>query len=269
MRSDSPFNAVVATAVTILLHHALRTQYPTKRQRAWIITGLSSATMTLGSLPFVLDVLCAYGDIAALRPRYRLAALICRTFQGFLLADLIVGCRYYRSHITVCWGWIHHTAYIALLHFLVRRGWAHCFCLCAIMELPTLHLALAFLHPRVRHDGLFCGLFLATRILFHVFLLGAFWGPAGMILAQGSWLPATFLALAFPGHAAWFVQSVRGAVRRNSRLQAQEYPRALVHGPVQHSDLQLAAFSDQHIVSATFTSPPWKHSNRMVLGPIQ
>ncbi|KAJ7778789.1 hypothetical protein DFH07DRAFT_796012 [Mycena maculata] len=263
MRSESPFNALAVAAVTIFFHHALRKLYPTKRQRAWIITGLSSAAMCLGSIPFVLDIAESRGDITALRPRYRLAALICRAFQGFLLADLIVGSRYYPSHVTICWGWIHHNAYIVLLHYLVRRGWAHCFCLAAVMELPTLHLSLAFLHPRFRHDWLFCGFFLATRIVFHLFLLGVMLAPMGRSVVQGSRLPATFLALAFPGHAVWFMQSVRGAIRR-SRSKEAATPVAL-QSP---SDSDFIAFVDQPIVSATLVPQSWKHGTRVILRPI-
>ncbi|KAJ6630278.1 hypothetical protein B0H10DRAFT_1867285, partial [Mycena sp. CBHHK59/15] len=188
----------------ILLYHALQNFYSTTRQRSWIITAFASVIMTLASIPFVLDVLLSWGDITALSPRGQLASFVCRAFQGLLLADLVVGCRYYRSHVTICWGWIHHSIYIILLHYMIQREWAHGFCLCAVMELPTFHLSISFLHPRFRHDWLFCALFLATRIIFHLFLFLVFCLPVGISMAQGSRLPAMFLALAFPGHFMWF-----------------------------------------------------------------
>ncbi|KAJ7491052.1 hypothetical protein FB451DRAFT_1552588 [Mycena latifolia] len=259
---DSASNAFFTAGAAILLYHALQNQYTTQKQRSWIITAFSSATMSLGSAPFFLDVLLSRGDVTALRPRLELAALICRTFQGFLIADLIVGCRYYRGHITICWGWIHHCFYIILLHYILQRGWAHGFCLCAVMELPTLHLALSFLHPRFRHDWLFCVSFFATRIIFHLFLFWAFYSLGGNLFAQGSRLPAAFLALVFPGHALWFAQSVRGTVRRS---QKSDHPSAPQPDRI--------AFLDQTIVSATLASlddatPPWKHGNRIELSPM-
>ncbi|KAJ7700827.1 hypothetical protein B0H17DRAFT_1046752 [Mycena rosella] len=260
MRPESTSNALVAAGAAILLYYVLQKRYSTQRQRSWIITALSSAIMTLCSAPFVLDVFLSCGDVAAIRPRLALAALACRAFQGCLLADLIVGCRYYRCHVTICWGWIHHSAYILLLHYVVRRGWAHAFCVCAVMELPTLHLALSFLHPRVRHDWLFCASFLATRIVFHVFIFLAFWAPPGNFVVGGSRFPAVFLALAFPGHVVWFAQSVRGAIRRNQKS-----------GHVRQPDR--TAFLDQTLVSATLASlddstPLWKrtHGGRVLLG---
>ncbi|KAJ7639417.1 hypothetical protein FB45DRAFT_426482 [Roridomyces roridus] len=214
MRADSVSTALATTTVTIVLHHALRTYYDTRRQKAWIVTTLSSAVTTFGSLPFLWDVVQSGGDVTALQPRRALAAIVCRTFQGLLLADLIIGCRYYREHVTLCWGWIHHSSYIILLHYLLRSGAAHCFCLAAFMELPTLHLALSFLHPRLRHDVLFCGLFLATRILFHLALIVAFSTTLGRSVVGGNPLPVVFLGMAFPGHVMWFTQSVRGTMRR-------------------------------------------------------
>ncbi|KAJ7491049.1 hypothetical protein FB451DRAFT_1361727 [Mycena latifolia] len=268
---DSAFNALVAAGGTILLYHVLQNQYTTQKQRSWIITAFSSATMSLCSVPFFLDVMLSRGDVTALRPRLDLAALICRAFQGFLIADLIVGCRYYRCHITMFWGWIHHSFYIILLHYIIQRGWAHGFCLCAVMEVPTFHLSLSFLHPRFRHDWLFCASFFTTRIVFHLFLFWALCSPAGISLAQGSYLPATFLALVFPGHALWFAQSVWGAIRRHQPSAPQPHRTAFLDQTIVSATL--ASLDDATIVSAALTSlddatPLWKHGNRVALGPM-
>ncbi|KAJ7932688.1 hypothetical protein B0H13DRAFT_767436 [Mycena leptocephala] len=267
MPSDSAFSGITFASATILLYHALQRKYTAQRQRAWIITALSSAVMTICSVPFLLDLALSRGDVSALRPRSQHAALVCRAFQGFLLGDLFVGWRYYRSSITICWGWIHHSAYIVLLYYLVQRQWAHIFCVCAVMELPTLQLSLSFLHPRFRHDWLFCASFLATRIFFHLFLLHAFCSPLGLSAVQGSYLPAIFLALALPGHAMWFLQSVRGAIRRG-RKQALIVSICLVD---KHSDQSAL---DQTLVCAALvsldnSSLAWKPGNRVdvVLSP--
>ncbi|KAJ7348882.1 hypothetical protein DFH08DRAFT_130961 [Mycena albidolilacea] len=204
-----------------ILYHALQHLYTTQRQRAWIITGASSTVMTLCSAPFVIDLVWSGGDVTAVHPRFQLAALTCKAFQGSLLADLIVGSIYYRSSITVGWGWIHHSTYIILVELILRRQWAHLFCLALVMEFPTSYLALSFLYPRVRRDWLFCASFLTTRIFFHLFLLYIACSPGGRSAVQGSYLPALFLALALPGHATWFIQSVRGAVRRGLQQSGQ------------------------------------------------
>ncbi|KAJ7215301.1 hypothetical protein B0H12DRAFT_1194579 [Mycena haematopus] len=245
MANDS-FLAVAATGASILLYHALQKLYTAQRQRAWIITGFSSALMTLCSAPFVLDVVWSRGDLRALHPRFRLAVLTCRAFQGSLLADLIVGCKYYRSSVTICWGWIHHSTYIVLIQFVLRRRWGHLFCLALLMELPTSHLSLSFLHPRFRHDWLFCTSFLVTRIIFHLFLLYTFCTPHGLSVVQGSYLPALCAALAFPGHAVWFLQSVRGAIRRGRQRKSISQ--------VEKQQPARSVYLDQALISATLAS---------------
>ncbi|KAF7353830.1 putative transmembrane protein [Mycena venus] len=262
MSYDSAFTGAAATSASILLYHALQKLYTAQRQRAWIITGFASALMTLCSAPFVLDLVWSRGDVRALHPRFHFAALTCRAFQGTLLADLIVGCRYYRSSVTICWGWIHHITYILLIQFVIQRQWAHIFCLALLMELPTSHLSLSFLHPRFRHDWLFCASFLVTRIIFHLFLFRAFCSPRGLATVQGSYLPALFLAVAFPGHVVWFIQSVRGAIRRGSQRRA-----SISQVEKQQPDRTFCL--DQTLVSATLASlddashGQWNHGNRV------
>jgi hypothetical protein len=107
------------------------------------------------------------------------------------------------------------------MELILRRQWAHLFCLALLMELPTSYLALSVLCPRVRHDWLFCASFLATRIFFHLFLLYVVCSPGGRSAVQGNYLLALFLALALPGHVAWFIQSVRGAFRRGLQQSGQ------------------------------------------------
>ncbi|KAJ7279134.1 hypothetical protein C8J57DRAFT_1305646 [Mycena rebaudengoi] len=216
-RAASGQVALAAASTTIFAYHVLQSFYSTKRQRAWIITGLSSCAMTAASVPFVLDIIMSRGDVTALLPRPHLSPLICQIFQGFLIADLLVGSRHYPDQLTFCWGWIHHTMYILLMQYTIRRGWTHVFCLCAVMELPTSHLAISFLHPRFRNDWLFCAFFFATRIIAHIFIFLAFCSSGLSPVYGGNRLPAIFLAIAFPGHLVWFIQSVRGAIRRSRK----------------------------------------------------
>ncbi|KAJ7233170.1 hypothetical protein C8J57DRAFT_1729536 [Mycena rebaudengoi] len=143
-RAASAQVALAAASTTIFAYHVLQSFYSTKRQRAWIITGLSSCAMTAANVPFVLDIIMSRGDVTALLPRPHLSPLISQTFQGFLIADLLVGSRHYPDQFTFCWGWIHHTMYILLMQYTIRRGWTHVFCLCAVMELPISHLAIDF-----------------------------------------------------------------------------------------------------------------------------
>ena len=61
----------------------------------------------------------------------------------------------------------------SMLSYVARQGWSHIFALGCIEELPTLHLALANLAPRLRNDHVFAGLFFVTRLVLHIALVVA------------------------------------------------------------------------------------------------
>ncbi|KAJ7670062.1 hypothetical protein DFH06DRAFT_1372759, partial [Mycena polygramma] len=149
---------------------ALAPHLPTERQRAWVLTTLASAFMTLASLPFVADYFL-HGGVAGVQARAGLAGAVNRFFQAYLVADMLLGALCYRAQINFLTGWVHHVVYVGITELAIRRGWAHVFCLCAVMELPTFLLGLSTLLPRLRSNVLFALAFFATRIVFHVVLL--------------------------------------------------------------------------------------------------
>ncbi|KAJ6463125.1 hypothetical protein C8R47DRAFT_1225248 [Mycena vitilis] len=149
---------------------ALAPHFPAERQRAWILTTLASSLMTLSSLPFVADYF-SHGGIAGVLARAALAVAVNRFFQAYLVADMLLGALCYRAQINFLTGWVHHVVYVGITELAVRRGWAHVFCLCAVMELPTFLLGLSTLIPRLRSNALFALAFFATRIVFHVVLM--------------------------------------------------------------------------------------------------
>ncbi|KAJ7434901.1 hypothetical protein B0H11DRAFT_2257840 [Mycena galericulata] len=106
--------------------------FPAPRQRAWILTTLAALTMTLASVPFVLDY--AKGGVHALQPRPALARSVNRFFQAYLAADLLIGALFYRAQVGVLTGWVHHAVYVAVCEVALRAGWAHHFCFAPCME---------------------------------------------------------------------------------------------------------------------------------------
>ncbi|KAJ7437481.1 hypothetical protein B0H11DRAFT_2361895 [Mycena galericulata] len=109
--------------------------FPAPRQHAWILTTLAALTMTLASVPFVLDY--AKGGVHTLQPRPALARSVNRFFQAYLAADLLIGALFYRAQVGVLTGWVHHAVYIAVCEVALRAGWAHHFCFAACMEMGT------------------------------------------------------------------------------------------------------------------------------------
>ncbi|KAJ6586693.1 hypothetical protein B0H10DRAFT_2335008 [Mycena sp. CBHHK59/15] len=206
----APAFFTLCSAYTLLARH-----FTTPRQRAWILTTIASAVMTAASVPFMCDYLAAGGDVARVKMRPALADSFNRFFQAYLVADLTVGGLCYPSQIGLLTGWVHHVVYIGVTEVAIRSSWAHIFCLCASMELPTLLLGVGTLIPRLRYNTLFAASFLATRIILHLVLLAAYADPAAR--PGGSLVPAGILASVFPLHAMWFAGCVRGFVRRAAK----------------------------------------------------
>ncbi|KAH7338456.1 hypothetical protein B0J17DRAFT_423951 [Rhizoctonia solani] len=258
----------------ILLYLWISPRFETSKQRSWILTGLSSGFTSLAALPYCFDFLASGGHPHALRPASSWSDSVVRVFQGYLVSDLLVGSIFYRQHITLATGWIHHTLYFALIQYITFVGWSSIFCLALIMEIPTMLLALGSLDQRWRSDYLFAGAFFSTRILLHVVLIVAYAGvyflkagdisgtsePTGVNFPSSldanrtlhgvqhtrapksldSPLPTLFFLSAFPMHCMWFIGCVRGMLRRRSKANSTkaDVPVALVLTSAFHTRFQ-------------------------------
>ena len=186
------------------------------KRRAWIITSVSSILMSLCSLPYITEFLYMGLEVSAIRRRPLLSTMICGSFQGFLLSDLIIGSREYPQFLGAISGWAHHLLYSLIMPYVVYRGWAHFFCICLVMELPTSLLSISHLYPKLRHDILTATVFFFTRILLHLLLIFLSVSPKSRDkVVGGSYIPAFLLISAFLMHALWFFSSVKGIRRRN------------------------------------------------------
>ena len=139
-----------------------------------------------------------------------------RTDDFSLVRDLLVGSLYYAEQLNMLTGWAHHIGYLILVDFTVSRGWSHIFALAGLMELPTFHLAISILHPKLRHNILFAATFFTTRIAFHVVLFISYFSKATRTKAVGgSFVPAGLFAAIFPLHVQWFTGCIKGFIRRS------------------------------------------------------
>ncbi|KAJ7778975.1 hypothetical protein B0H16DRAFT_1500648 [Mycena metata] len=238
---------------------ALSPFFPSTRQRAWILTTIASAVMTLASLPFVRDyalALRAGGGVADVQLRTPAAVAVNRFFQAYLAADMFVGGMYYRDQIGVLTGWVHHAVYLCITEIAIRWAWAHIFCFAACLELPTLLRGLSTLLPPFRSNTLFALAFLLTRILLHLVLLLSY------AAAPATRVPAAILALVFPLHAMWFAGCVRGFVRRFKKARGVKAAasKTLRHplAPDIYPDARSLArhSSASSLTSSTATQPP-------------
>ncbi|KAJ7778925.1 hypothetical protein B0H16DRAFT_1838003 [Mycena metata] len=274
---------------------ALSPFFPSPRQRAWILTTIASAVMTLASLPFVRDyalALCAGGGVADVQLRTLAAVAVNRFFQAYLAADMFMGGMYYRDQIGVLTGWVHHAVYLCITEIAIRCAWAHIFCFAACMEptsssryspspppssppsplaqqpltptqLPTL-LGLSTLLPLLRSNTLSALTFLLTRILLHLVLLFSY------ARTPATRAPALILAGVFPLHAMWFARCVRGFVRRwkvrsastaggaiGTKTTSARHPLAPDIYPDARSLARHSSASASALTSSTTPPPQW------------
>ncbi|BEI81556.1 hypothetical protein CcaverHIS002_0207160 [Cutaneotrichosporon cavernicola] len=181
-----------------------------ERKRAYVLSTLSSFTMTLCSFPFVYAYL--NGGIPAVWAAGQ---------EGWTktLADitLTIGYIAYRNEIGMLTGWVHHIVYIGIMVHCATSKQSCIFLLAAIMELPTFDLAISNLFPGLRSDERFLTLMMMTRIMFNAWLLADCARSSSRAVTEGSWVPIVVLALAFTLHTSWMHGGVSGYLRRRTK----------------------------------------------------
>lgn len=181
----------------------------TERQRAYVLSLLSSFVTSMGSLPYVYQVLFQQrGNLHLLLVANSahpssffslLSVALTAFFMTFLCLDLLVGWIHYRSKIDMLTGWIHHITYFCVLTWVLKQHYTGIFIAMCLLEVPTFLLALGSLHRPWRRDYLFASTFLSTRIVFHTFMISS----AFTLFRFG---PITLALSAFlPVHIYWFI----------------------------------------------------------------
>lgn len=77
---------IAAFLILIASFHALLPLYPTRKQRAWVLTAIGSAAFTISSTPFVVHFVTHRGDVSNLVRIPWWSDAGCRIFQAYLLS---------------------------------------------------------------------------------------------------------------------------------------------------------------------------------------
>lgn len=210
----------------IVSYHIFAPLCSTVKQRSWILTTISSAAMSLSSLPLFFHYVSSRGDLREIKST-PWTENTGRFFQAYLVADLLMGMMYYRSKVNLLTGWFHHTVYIFIVEYSCRMGWSHLFALCAVMEVPTFVLAIASLNSRFRSDVIFALSFFATRIVLHIFLCASMVASRHSV-TNDSFGPGVIMACIFPLHAFWFYGCLKGFVKRAKFVKPQPVKQGTV-----------------------------------------
>ncbi|SAM05481.1 hypothetical protein [Absidia glauca] len=180
----------------------------TEKQISWVLTFASSVVCTIVSIPYYMRFWRSGWDMQLLGTESAVhTALVC-FFITYLVLDLTLGSMYYRRRITIATGWIHHSIYIVILFWLMRCRSASFFTVNAILELPTVILAVGSMRARWRSDLLFASTFFALRLVYHAWMISAVKKEHRI---ESLWLVAV---LVFPLHVYWFYGIVILQVKR-------------------------------------------------------
>ncbi|KAI9315637.1 hypothetical protein BX666DRAFT_2028533 [Dichotomocladium elegans] len=170
----------------------------TEKQISWLLTFASSLVCTLISIPCCYQFWQSRWDMDLLSTESNWHTASVCFFVAYLVLDLTLGCVYYRRRITVVTGWLHHTLYIGILLWFLRHRIASFFCMAAILELPTLILAIGSLDKQWRSDLLFASVFFILRLILHASMIREL---KRYHRVETLWLVAVVV---FPLHVYWF-----------------------------------------------------------------
>ncbi|KAG9309702.1 hypothetical protein JVU11DRAFT_10378 [Chiua virens] len=226
----------------------------TVKQRSWVLTTISSALMSLFSLPLVVQFAAAKGQLSHVLVPLAVTDSVGRFFQAYLIVDLTMGMLFYRSKVNILTGWIHHSVYVFIVEYAIQGRWSHIFALCAVMEIPTFILAVGSFAPRYRSDVVFAASFFSTRIALHIFFCISLIIQRHQVTG-GSFGPAIITACIFPLHAYWFSGCLKGFMKRANTAEKAASTTKL---PVDTS-------SSERPITPTISVPVSLHASRTSL----
>lgn len=171
----------------------------TDKQRAYVLSLLSSSVTTVGSIPLIREVAQNGWDLESIIAERWWTVVLSTFFATFLFLDLAIGVAFYRKRIDPLTGWIHHTAYMFTLAWVLKYRLASIFITMCSLEAPTFLLALGSIDSKLRHDYTFAFFFVSTRILFHAYMIFATYQCASITTAT-----TVALCIFFPLHCYWF-----------------------------------------------------------------
>ncbi|KAG2176365.1 hypothetical protein INT43_005599 [Umbelopsis isabellina] len=181
----------------------------TDKQKAYVLSLLSSSTMTVGSIPLLKELWKHNWDLQVIVAERWWTVMLTSFFATFLFLDLSVGFIFYRKKIDLLTGWIHHTTYLITMAWIIKNRMATVFVLMCLLEAPTFILALGSINSKLRRDYVFAFFFVSTRILFHAYMIYATYACSSLKLA-----PTVVLSVFFPLHCYWF----SGFISQQKRL---------------------------------------------------
>ncbi|RIA88432.1 hypothetical protein C1645_877404 [Glomus cerebriforme] len=212
-----------ALLLTIYFFFSRNNFLKNKRQKAWILTFITSIIMTLGSIPFLYQLIFnANWNVNDLPNESNLSIILVGFFMTYCIIDILLGKFFYEneiSNVTNMKGYLHHLVYLVVSSFVIYKQRTEIFCLMSIFEVSTLVLATEKINDKsFKQDILYAATFVSTRLLFHAIMIYLYFNYHQ---SKSTWLILSFL---YPLHCYWFYRFVKQQVyARNQQRKRSLY----------------------------------------------
>ncbi|UZO29076.1 uncharacterized protein OCT59_022569 [Rhizophagus irregularis] len=216
-------NSFLFSSTLLLTSFIFFTKNKNKQQKAWFLTFLTSIVMTLGSIPFLYQLIFnANWNVNNLPSESNLSIILVGFFMTYCIIDLLLSKFFYEneiSNITNMKGYLHHLVYLVLSSFVIYNQRTEIFCLMSIFEASTLVLATGKINNKSpKQDLLYATTFVSTRLLFHAIMIYLYFNYHQ---SKSIWLILSFL---YPFHCYWFYGFIRQKVyARNRQRKLSQY----------------------------------------------
>jgi hypothetical protein len=131
-------NSFLFSSTLLLTSFIFFTKNKNKQQKAWFLTFLTSIVMTLGSIPFLYQLIFnANWNVNNLPSESNLSIILVGFFMTYCIIDLLLSKFFYEneiSNITNMKGYLHHLVYLVLSSFVIYNQRTEIFCLMSIFE---------------------------------------------------------------------------------------------------------------------------------------
>ena len=152
--------------------HIRRDKLPlSQKRKAWFCSFFISCMSTPFGIIYALRILSPKWDPEEMLDADATSRVLLTLFLTYLVVDMGLGLFQYKDEFGVLSGWIHHLFYTGFLFHAYVKGYCISFGYTLLMEASSIFLSGGRLFPWLRSDMAFGGLFFATRIVYHAFLL--------------------------------------------------------------------------------------------------
>src|SRR3954463_12166863 len=103
--------AIASASIVFLVTFLFLRPHLTPKQQGWLLSLMSSAFMTLGSIPFTLRLAWLGWNPTLLDGDSIMSASLVSIFLTYLSMDLVLGSLYYPKYLDPITGWMHHLSY--------------------------------------------------------------------------------------------------------------------------------------------------------------